>query len=249
MTKFRTKLEQKAHEHPSDMYYRTRRWFMLLAAVLSIWEILGISVGKTDKCEPVAKSFSNLCISVNSPDAIPIILVALLLYFGMRFYLVWEQQSETVKKTHAHRKDYLLSLTLGAIGLGIWSIQALNPEIKVGDYLIGDDESHKLKLVFLLLLLAVCIFNYAIPLFTLLVECLFSPDRKVKVAKWAKGRIEERNRRFLFIQITSTHFPLTNYVLGCIRLPVTTIIKMVVVVFCIYLLSQLGSFPYQTIRI
>jgi hypothetical protein len=66
-----------------DPYRNARKLYVLISAVLWGWTLFGATIG--------AQPSRDLDLTIGSPDAVPYVLVALVLYFAVRFSLEWFQ--------------------------------------------------------------------------------------------------------------------------------------------------------------
>lgn len=99
----------------TDSYAKTRKSYGIFAAILLAWELIGIVIGEA--------SSSGLKITLKSPEAIPFILLILVVYFALRFWIEWNQNNLVSKQNFYARFDYFMAHTIGAASISIWVIQ------------------------------------------------------------------------------------------------------------------------------
>lgn len=92
---------------------------MLWAAILFVWELVGIDLEKARESEGYVGA---LIKSIKSPQAIPWALLIVVAYFLFKCTIEWHQCSKARRRTRASRIDYfsgwLASLMAGALYFG-----------------------------------------------------------------------------------------------------------------------------------
>ena len=101
----------------SEAYQKARKSYGLFSALLMAWELIGIEIPEVP--------LENVKITLKSPQAIPYVLVVLVLYFGFRFTLEWLQAHPERRVNKAARIDYLAAHAIGSAAIGIYVLQAL----------------------------------------------------------------------------------------------------------------------------
>jgi len=121
---------------PTDTYYSIHRAYMLTAGILGFWEILGISPQASKVNAQLESEFiKGVKITIESPEAAVWIIISLLVYFCVRFKLIWSQQPDAVKENIAVLRDYQLAHSLAALSFFAWSAQVVYPKLKLGEFL------------------------------------------------------------------------------------------------------------------
>src|SRR5690242_17142706 len=72
----------------STEYHKARKQLMLWAAILFIWELVGIDLDKAKDAEGYAGA---LIKSIKSPQAVPWVLTAIVIYFLFKCSIEWGQ--------------------------------------------------------------------------------------------------------------------------------------------------------------
>lgn len=111
--------EQQPPE-PSEAYQKARRMCSLFSGLLVAWEIIGIELGEVP--------LSNFSVTLQSPDAAPVVLLALVGYFTIRLMIEWSQVHPQRKKVVAARIDLLLAFLLVGSAIGIYFFQIIYGE-------------------------------------------------------------------------------------------------------------------------
>ena len=93
---------QKSPPEFSASYDKARKAYSLSSALLLAWALIGIDVD--DK--PIEKSLKS---TFKSPQAVPDVLIALVIYFGSRFTVEWYQADEGRRARRPSRIDFALA--------------------------------------------------------------------------------------------------------------------------------------------
>src|SRR5689334_24889056 len=84
--------------HFSSAYHKVHKQYGIFAALLFVWELIGVDVDNS----PALKNY----VILKSPQAVPWVLVVMVLYFCFRFTVEWHQSSARRRKLAASRIDY-----------------------------------------------------------------------------------------------------------------------------------------------
>ena len=117
--------------HLGDAYQNGRKAYGLASGLLIAWELIGIEFS--------ASPIESFNITLKSPQAVPYVLVVLILYFGFRFTVEWYQADERRRTLPVSRVDYLVAHLIGASALALYSYQSLR-KVQLAD-LIGQSEA------------------------------------------------------------------------------------------------------------
>ena len=135
MTDSKDKQEGQVNDPPelSESYHKARRQLGLFSAILLSWEYIVIRLNEKPS-EPVKLTIpvANNEVAIDHPEVIPIVSVALVLYFALRLGIEWKQcavdrrvrpASQIDLLTHtflrSHRLYYLLCSRLQTFDLPI----------------------------------------------------------------------------------------------------------------------------------
>lgn len=102
----------------SDAYQRARRTYGIVSGLLFAWELIGI---RFDAKHPV----ENLNISLKSPQAVPYVLIVLVLYFAFRLTIEWYQNERWRRNLIPVRIDFIVSHALGTLAIILYLLQLL----------------------------------------------------------------------------------------------------------------------------
>ncbi|MFH1892503.1 MAG: hypothetical protein ABIK83_07450 [Candidatus Zixiibacteriota bacterium] len=100
----------------SESYRKARRQYALFAALLLSWELIGLRID-------TSYLKNKYGVTILSPEAVPIVLIALLFYFCYRIAIEWHQQDHAIRSGIACRIDNWVSHSLALIALGVYVIQ------------------------------------------------------------------------------------------------------------------------------
>lgn len=98
-------------------YRKARRAYGIVAGLLLAWELIGINLA-SDPVGPVP-------ITLKSPEAAPFVLLALVIYFGVRLTLEWYQCHTARRETLPAKFDFFLAHLIGVCALSAFVIQRL----------------------------------------------------------------------------------------------------------------------------
>ena len=107
-------------------YHKARKQLMIWAAILFIWELVGIDLEKAQEAGGNAGAFIK---SIKSPQAVPWALLILVGYFAFKLRIEWRQCSETRRQVAEAKQDYYLAFVVAIcacslyIGQTIWRVQ------------------------------------------------------------------------------------------------------------------------------
>jgi hypothetical protein len=113
----------------SSEYHRAHKQLMLWSAILFIWEFVGIDLEQAKTAEGYVGAIVK---SLKSPQAVPWVLLALVVYFVMKCVLEWGQCQMERRKVPLARTDFFLALTFAASAVLLYFVQALRG-IQVAD--------------------------------------------------------------------------------------------------------------------
>jgi len=99
--------EQEHGEPFSDAYATAGTRYVIASALLLARELIGI-----DLCQGLVSTYG-INISVKTPQAAPWVLMALVLYFGFRLIVEWNQSDAVRRKWPSSRIDSLMAHVLG----------------------------------------------------------------------------------------------------------------------------------------
>src|SRR5260221_11931059 len=97
--------EIKLARHPSPLstaYHKARKQLMLWAAILFIWELVGIDL---DKAKEAGGNAGAIIGAIKSPRAVPWALFILVVYFSFKLRIEWRQCIETRKSVREAKQD------------------------------------------------------------------------------------------------------------------------------------------------
>lgn len=109
----------------SDHYHHARKLYGLFSGLLLLWELVGVEIQET----PI----ENLKLRLINPEAVPIILFFLVLYFAFRFAIEWSQCDRLRRQYLASRVDFYTAHIVGLVAVAIYGFQQAST-IRVSDY-------------------------------------------------------------------------------------------------------------------
>ena len=100
-----------------NSYHHAHRAYAAVAGLLLAWEFVGISL-QTAKTSTFPATLKN-------PEAAPVVLSILVVYFGVKCTVEW-QQSDSTRRAHlASRVDFWMAHAIGIGSILLYSIQHL----------------------------------------------------------------------------------------------------------------------------
>ncbi|HYV25268.1 MAG TPA: hypothetical protein VE969_08515 [Pyrinomonadaceae bacterium] len=133
MTKPKSKSESTPEPEPtleprepralSNEYHKARKQLMLWAAILFIWELVGIDL---EKGKDAGGNAGAIIGALKSPQAVPWALVILVLYFAFKLRTEWRQCHVTRRQVVEAKQDYYLAFIVGGAACGLYIGQAVS---------------------------------------------------------------------------------------------------------------------------
>lgn len=96
-------------------YEKAHKSYVLFSALLASWQIIGITLETKEKWG----------VTFKSPNAVPLVLVSLVVYFGYKVTIEWVQVEEGRRNNIAAAIDFRVAHALAVVALGITFIQYL----------------------------------------------------------------------------------------------------------------------------
>jgi hypothetical protein len=100
----------------TEHYHKARKQYSLVAGILLAYVLIGIGLPEDGKLIP------NASISLKNPNALPIIFLALLVYFAYRVTIEWNQCDERRRAMTASRVDFLVAHALAVCSVAAYLI-------------------------------------------------------------------------------------------------------------------------------
>ena len=104
-------------ELSAPRFHKARKHYALFSGLLIAWELIGIELPEAP--------FATVKVSLKSPHAAPVVLLALVVYFGFRLTLEWRQCAPARREVAAPRVDFLAAHALAAAAVVLYTIQQL----------------------------------------------------------------------------------------------------------------------------
>lgn len=100
----------------TDHYHQARKQYTLVSGVLLAYVLIGIGLPEDGKILP------NASVSLKNPNALPIIFLALLIYFAYRVTIEWNQCDERRRAMTVSRVDFLVAHALGLCSVAAYLV-------------------------------------------------------------------------------------------------------------------------------
>jgi hypothetical protein len=101
----------------TEGYEKSHRSLMLSCGLLLAWELIGVEIGD--------RPLSDYNIVLKSPEAVPLVLLILVLYFMFKITIEWHQCHVDRRSKVPSKIDYYFSVFLAVMALGIYFYQQL----------------------------------------------------------------------------------------------------------------------------
>lgn len=101
----------------TESYQKARRVYAGFSALLLAWEFIGIGITEAN--------ISTLKIEIKSPDAIPFVLLVLVIYFAYRLSNEWMMLSKQVRGRKYAKIDLFLSHLIAGISIAVFIFQLI----------------------------------------------------------------------------------------------------------------------------
>ena len=128
----------------TEHYHKARKPYGLSSGLLLLWAVVGIELEPTP--------LENLKIKLLSPEAVPVILFFLVLYFGLRFTIEWSQCDSYRRKFRATQIDFYTAHLLGLVSVSIYAIQRAST-IRFSEYFAQSPSASAIPMILLSFLL------------------------------------------------------------------------------------------------
>lgn len=107
----------------STEYHKAHKQLMLWAAILFVWEFVGIDLDKAKDAEGYAGA---LVKSIKSPQAVPWVLLALVVYFLFKCSTEWAQCHSERRKLRFARADFVSAWLVAVAAIALYIGQAVS---------------------------------------------------------------------------------------------------------------------------
>jgi len=106
----------------STEYHKARKQLMLWAAVLFIWELVGIDL---EKAKEVGGNAGAIIIAIKSPQAVPWVLLVLVAYFLFKVTIEWYQCNLSRRERLVSRIDFFSAWIVSLMAYVLYLMQAI----------------------------------------------------------------------------------------------------------------------------
>jgi len=110
----------------TEQFHKARRNLVLFSAILFGWEFIGIKITE--------KPIDNLDVKITTPEAMPFVLLIIVIYFFYRILVEWFQSNLERRKIKASNYDLVVSIGIASISILTYLIQQLG-DIQIAEKL------------------------------------------------------------------------------------------------------------------
>lgn len=107
----------------STEYHKARKQLMLWAAILFIWELVGIDL---EKMKEAGGNAGAIITAIKSPQAVPWALLILVGYFAVKLRIEWRQCNEARRQVREAKQDYYLACGVALAAFVLYFGQAIS---------------------------------------------------------------------------------------------------------------------------
>ena len=125
-TKETATLKPKAAIHPKELsseYHKAHKQLMLWATVLFIWELVGVDLGKA---KDVGGNIGPIVNALKSPQAVPWVLLILVIYFLFKCSIEWAQCRTERRKLPFARADFVSGWIVALAAITLYIAQTIS---------------------------------------------------------------------------------------------------------------------------
>jgi hypothetical protein len=118
--------EPKPARHPKELsseYHKAHKQLMLWAAILFIWELVGVDLGKA---KDVGGNIGPIVTVLKSPQAVPWALLILVIYFLFKCTVEWAQCHPERRTVRFARIDFISAWIVALAAIGLYVGQAMS---------------------------------------------------------------------------------------------------------------------------
>lgn len=126
----------------SSEYHKAHKQVMLWAAILFIWELVGVDLGKAEKA---GGNVGPIVTALKSPQAVPWVLVILVVYFTFKLRIEWRQCGETRRQVREAKQDYYSACMVAAVACLLFFGQTIS-RIQFADVIQGSNRVQSISL-------------------------------------------------------------------------------------------------------
>jgi hypothetical protein len=125
MSDSKPKLDKRVREPSalSSEYHKAHKQLMLWATILFIWELVGVDLSKA---KDAGGNVGPIVTALKSPQAVPWVLLILVLYFLFKCSVEWGQCNQGRRKVLLARVDFISALSVSGAAIALYVSQAIS---------------------------------------------------------------------------------------------------------------------------
>lgn len=107
----------------SSEYHKAHKQLMLWSTILFIWELVGVNL---DKAKDAGGNIGPVVTALKSPQAVPWVLLTLVLYFLFKCSVEWAQCHVERRKVRFARVDFYSAWLVALASIALYAVQAFS---------------------------------------------------------------------------------------------------------------------------
>jgi hypothetical protein len=119
----------------SSEYHKAHKQVMLWATILFIWELVGVDLSKVEKAGGYV---GPIVTALKSPQAVPWVLFALVIYFLIKCSIEWAQCHLDRRRMRFARADFVSAWIVALAAISLYAGQAVS-RVQFADYFQGSN--------------------------------------------------------------------------------------------------------------
>ncbi len=100
-------------------YNKARRQLLLWSSILFAWELVGIDLSKVETSD----NFGSIISAIKTPQAVPWVIVILVIYFVYRFVIEWLHCDESKRTQSVSKTDMGVSISIASLSILLFVYQ------------------------------------------------------------------------------------------------------------------------------
>lgn len=215
----------KPPPHPKELspeYHKAHKQLMLWATILFIWELVGVDLSKAKEAGGYV---GPIITALKSPQAIPWVLVILVVYFLIKCGIEWAQCHVDRRRVGFARIDLISGWVVAGASLILYGGQTMS-RVQLADRLESTDPTTGTTVPNALLGMLLCLIIYS----SIIKFLLVLAERSVKVRLGPRWRLKVAVAQMIFASVVLALMMSVGRKAGpLLRMPLTITMLLIVI--------------------